>query len=372
MIRLMGETAAHVAAAAVESSVPGAVLAGGLGETTWITSAAGWADTTPRGSRPMLHDTLFDLASLTKVVATLPLVLSLVADGSVNLDDPVSAYLHGFTGGARHKVTLRNLLTHTSGLPATCELWLRCGEPVEATATLCRLPLEAEPGTLVAYSDVGFILLGSVVEEVTGESLDAAFAERISQPLALTRTRFGPLARGEEVAATERRRDGTAWKGVVHDENARFLGGVAGHAGLFSDAADMSRFAKWWISTDDGPVPAALRDTANRCGTGDLGGHRGLGWVCAGDQSYLPGRGWSAQAVSHTGFTGTSIALDPVTGMWVVLLTNAVHHGRDKRTVRKLREAVHSSLAAALGPETWNSASERRDARMADRRLGAD
>jgi CubicO group peptidase (beta-lactamase class C family) len=130
--------------------------------------------------------------------------------------------------------------------------------------------------------------------------------------------------------------------GVVHDENARLMGGVAGHAGLFATAADLARFAAWWVSEDDTAVPAGLRRAAATCQTGEAGGRRGYGWTCAGDAfDFLRGH-WPPTAVSHTGFTGTSLALDPATGRWLVLLTNAVHFGRDAIAVQALRRAVHA------------------------------
>jgi CubicO group peptidase (beta-lactamase class C family) len=139
----------------------------------------------------------------------------------------------------------------------------------------------------------------------------------------------------------------------VHDENARLMGGVAGHAGLFSTAADLARFAAWWVGDRGGPVPARLRRDAASChtaglgGTG-LGGRRGLGWVCRGDRFDILGGRWPATAVSHTGFTGTSLALDPPSGVWAVLLTNAVHAGRDATAIRALRREAHAAAAAGL------------------------
>ena len=137
----------------------------------------------------------------------------------------------------------------------------------------------------------------------------------------------------------------------MHDENARLMGGVAGHAGLFSTVADLARFAGWWVSAaDDGPVAQArgLRRAAESSQTAGLGGGRGLGWVCAGDRFDILGGHWPASAVSHTGFTGTSLALDSPSGAWVVLLTNAVHSGRDNTAIKALRRDVHGAVAAGL------------------------
>lgn len=146
-------------------------------------------------------------------------------------------------------------------------------------------------------------------------------------------------------AATERRADGTCWTGTVHDKNARLMGGTAGHAGLFSTVADLARLAGWWVSDADRPVSARLRRAAETCGTPGLGGRRGLGWVCAGDRHDILGGHWPASAVSHTGFTGTSLALDAPGGGWAVLLANAVHFGRDAAASRALRRDLYRAAA---------------------------
>ncbi len=340
-------------------AVPGAVaIAGRSGRANerWV---AGWADTTAGARRAMTADTRFDLASLTKVVATMPLVLGLVAAGRVDLDDPVGRYLPAVggdraggdrAGGDRAGgVTVERLLTHTSGLPATAELWLNCSSAAEARLAVREIAPVAEPGTAVVYSDVGYLLLGQLVEAVLDEPLAAAFSRRIAGPLGMEDTGFGPIAGPDGVAATEAGPDGRPWVGVVHDENARFLGGVAGHAGLFAPAADLARFAAWWVGDDDGPVPSGLRRRATALRTGGQGGRRGLGWVRRGDAFDIL-EGWPAGAVSHTGFTGTSLALDPQSRAWVVLLTNAVHDGRHKEPIRALRRAVHAALAPAEPP----------------------
>jgi len=183
-----------------------------------------------------------------------------------------------------------------------------------------------------------------VVAAVAGEPLDAAVRRLVTGPLGLTASGFRPNGPARRFAATERRGDGTAWTGIVHDENARLMGGVAGHAGLFASTDDLARFAAWWVSDDDAVVPAVLRRAAATCQTEGLGGRRGYGWACSGDGFDTLGGWWPPTAVSHTGFTGTSLALDPASGLWVVLLTNAVHAGRDATAVQALRRAVHGAV----------------------------
>lgn len=332
--------------AVAAGDVPGAVAIAGGPATAARRWVAGCADTTPGAARPTTIDTCFDLASLTKVVATTVLVLGLVAEERLALGDPIARRLPGAAGG-HPGVTVERLLTHTAGLPATVRLWEEHATPEEGRRGVRELAPVAEPGTAVVYSDVGFMLLGQLVEAVLGCSLPDAFRRRVAEPLALAATGFGPVA-AERAAATELRPDGTPWVGTVHDENARFLGGAAGHAGLFATAADLARFCSWWAGEADGPVPAALRRAAVRCRTEGLDGRRGLGWVCRGDRFDVL-EGWPATAVCHTGFTGTSLAVDPAGGRWVVLLTNAVHFGRRSEPIRALRRSLHAALSPDAG-----------------------
>jgi CubicO group peptidase (beta-lactamase class C family) len=258
----------------------------------------------------------------------------------------VAGYLPDAAACRDGGVTVAHLLTHTAGLPGSRRFYRWCRSDADLLRDLGQTPLGQPPGTGVAYSDPGFILLGEVVAAVAGEPLDAAVRRLVTGPLGLAATRFKPNGPAERFAATERRADGTAWTGIVHDENARLLGGVAGHAGLFAPAGDLARFAAWWVSDDDAVVPAALRRVAATCQTEGLGGRRGYGWACPGDAFDIVGAWWPATAVSHTGFTGTSLALDPASGLWVVLLTNAVHAGRDATAVQALRRAVHEAVTA--------------------------
>jgi CubicO group peptidase (beta-lactamase class C family) len=237
---------------------------------------------------------------------------------------------------------VRQLLAHTSGLPPVFPFWSRCRDRDEASRALLRVPLATPPGTRVVYSDVGFMLLGRVVSAVTGSPLDVGVGELVTGPLGLVRTGFRPdRAQGASTAAaTEPQPDGTALTGTVHDENARFFGGVAGHAGLFAPLDDLVRYLDAaWAGGDF--LPPALRREACRPQTAGLDGTRGLGWVLRGDPADTLGTRWPPGSVSHTGFTGTSLAIDPASGWRAVLLTNEVHLGRDRGVIRALREAVH-------------------------------
>ena len=328
--------------------IPGVVAAVGRGPDTLATWVAGQADSTPGRSRAMTAGTVFDLASLTKVVATTAATLALAGQRRLSLGDPVVRYLPGFAACREGPVTLWHLLTHTAGLPGTRTFYEWCSTREELLRDLAATPLSAPPGTQVTYSDLGFIALGEIVARVAGQPLDHAVRRLVTGPLGMTGTGSNLALPPDRFAATERRADGTCWTGIVHDENARLMGGVAGHAGLFSTVADLARFAGWWVSAADGPVPARLRRAAESSQTAGLGGCRGLGWVCAGDRSGILGGHWPASAVCHTGFTGTSLALDSPSGTWVILLTNAVHFGRDSTAIKALRRDVHGAVAADL------------------------
>jgi CubicO group peptidase (beta-lactamase class C family) len=334
-----------VAGAVSGGVVPSAVLAYGRGSDGPVDVAAFGEGVGP--------DSLYDLASLTKVTATLPCVLRLAEAGEIGLDDPVVRYLPDFArdAEAKNEVTIRHFLTHSSGLPAILEVWRRPGNAGERFAAVLAEPLEAPVGTVVKYSDLGFIMLGQIVADVMGKPLDEAFGELVAGPLGLAATGFRP---SNTAAATEAnwfddpdRQDPKS--GVVHDENAESLGGVAGQAGLFGTASDLARYLRaGWLAQDSPILTAATRAEALRCQTEGLDGRRGLGWTLRGDSYDFMSDHWPLTGAGHTGFTGTSIAFDPVAGIWCVLLTNAVLYGRDNRA-RQLRRSVHGAVAAAFG-----------------------
>jgi serine-type D-Ala-D-Ala carboxypeptidase len=344
--------------------IPGAVLAAGIGgPQPVLLHVAGDAQHDEEARRPMSADTIFDLASLTKVTATLPCVLWLVGSGDIGLDEPVGRFLPAFTGGGngggKDAVTVRHLLTHTSGLPDTRRYYEFLHDPAEIRAAALAEPLVASPGSSVCYSDVGFVVLGEMCAAVTGRGLDELARELVCAPLGLADTGYRPAAAlAGRIASTEH--VGAAAKtGVVHDENAEALGGVAGHAGLFGTAGDLARYAAAWACADGElaaalPVPGSLRAEALACQTEGLtcqgvAGRRGLGWGLRHDRFDNMGEGWPASGAGHTGFTGTSLSVDPQTGIWAVLLTNAVHFGRGpEHSVVGLRKQVHALTAATL------------------------
>jgi CubicO group peptidase (beta-lactamase class C family) len=345
----MNETAAKLVDSAVAAGVvPGAVLAAGLrGAEPLLLHVAGDARRDEAARRAMTSDTVFDLASLTKVVATMPCMLHLAGRGDIGLDDPARRYLPAFDGPGKDEVTVRQLLAHTSGLPAERRYHRYLTEAGAVRAAALTEPLVARPGSTFCYSDVGFIVLGELAAAVAGCGLDEIVREVVCAPLGLRTTRYLPPGDWASRTAATEIVGGTAKVGVVHDENAEALGGVAGHAGLFGTAADLGVFAAAWAG--DGSAPAGLRAEALRCQTEGLGGRRGLGWGLRHDAWDNMGNGWPASGAGHTGFTGTSVSIDPRTGLWAVLLTNAVHFGRGpEHSVVALRKQVHAAVAAAL------------------------
>lgn len=331
--------------AVAAGATPGGVLAAGWGTRVELLEAVGRAKTGERG-RPMTIDTVFDLASLTKVVATLPVVLRLIADRRLTLETPVVDVLSAFGGDSpwRSQVHLEHLLTHTAGLPAHREYWRLGLSPQALRDRLVSEPLQAPPGRRVLYSDLGFLALGWIAEAVAGRTLDALVADWVLTPLEMSRTGYGPRT-DDEVAATEVRPDGGCVIGTVHDETAAALGVPVGHAGLFAPAADLATYLGAWAADCDRWLPRELREAATRDRTAGLDGHRGLGWTARHDTYDQLGAAWPETGVFHSGFTGTSLALDPVSGRWVTLLTNDVHFGRQRGLINPLRHAVHTALA---------------------------
>jgi CubicO group peptidase (beta-lactamase class C family) len=260
-------------------------------------------------------------------------------------------------------VTVRQLLLHTSGLPGQRRYYQDLHDRAEILAAAAAEPLAEPPGTAFCYSDVGFINLGELAAAVAGRRLGELVQDVVCAPLGMTATRYLPPADwAGRIAATEIV-GGAAKVGVVHDENAEILGGVAGHAGLFGTAADLARYAAAWaggwntaglLLGGDGRGGRGgpfwgMRDEALRCQTEGLGGRRGLGWGLRGDKYDNMGDGWPPDGAGHTGFTGTSLSVDPRSGLWAVLLTNAVHFGRGpEHSVVGLRKQVHAAVAAEL------------------------
>jgi CubicO group peptidase (beta-lactamase class C family) len=263
--------------------------------------------------------TLYDLASLTKVVATSAAAMVLVDQGRLRLDDPVARYLPEFAGGPKSRVTVRHLLTHRSGLPAGRAL--PRAEPAEARRRVLGTPLEAAPGARVEYSDLGPVVLGLVVERVTGEPLDRFVRRAVHAPLGMRSTTFRP---SPTLAARAAVTGARVPRGEVHDRTAHALGGVAGHAGLFATAGDLAVFAQFMLDRGGRDGVRLVHDTTVALFTRpEANSWRALGWqTCPGGGSC--GRVLGPTAFGHTGFTGTSLWVDPERELFVIVLTNWV------------------------------------------------
>lgn len=310
-----------------------------------------YRDSTERRPDPgaMSIDTIFDLASLTKVVATTTAILQLAEAGKLALDEPVAAYLDGFAGADKRHITVRHLLTHTGGLPADRPLYKQFHDAASIIAAVGEVCVVSPPGVQVLYSDLGFIALGAIVATVTGLALDRYTAAHIFEPLGLRHTRYLPPDEWRpRIAATEYQPDrGLVW-GNVHDEKAAAMGGVAGHAGLFSTADDLAVFTAMLLGEGSYGAAQILRPQTVRemfaTQTGTLTPSRGLGWLCD-DPSFM-GALASPRTVGHTGFTGTSIVLDRDRRLSVILLTNRVHPSRNGPALGAIRSAVAEAAAA--------------------------
>jgi CubicO group peptidase (beta-lactamase class C family) len=311
-----------------------------------------------RGSTAVIPESsIYDLASLTKVVGTTAALMILYDEGRIHLEDPVSKYVPGFSGGWKDSVTLHQLLTHRSGLPAGRDLWRIAQSPTDARQMVIDTPLECRPDQCFIYSDLGADMLGFVVEAASGQSLDGFLAERVYTPLGMTDTFFRPAdSLRTRIAPTEVTPPrGHPLRGEVHDENAYTLGGVAGHAGLFSTAADLAVFAQMMLNGGVYNGTRIIADSTVHLFTARAAGTRALGWDTC-DSNGGCGFYLSERAYGHTGFTGTSIWIDPDREMFVILLTNRVHAARARQPARVISDvradlADAAALAVTDGPD---------------------
>lgn len=327
---------------------PGAsVVVGRKGAAVWE-KGFGKLSWSPVSSGVDAEKTIYDIASLSKVVGTTTAIMVLYDEKKVDLDAPVFRYLPAFSGGLKDNVTVRELLTHRSGLPAGRDLWRISHSPQEARDFVLSTQLEYAPDQAYIYSDLGADVLGMIVEVVSGERLDRFLERRVFGPLGMHDTFYRPADSVRyRVAPTELHPPrGYPLKGEVHDENAYALGGIAGHAGLFSTAADLSIFAQMMLNGGTYDGVHILSDETVALFTHRAGaGHRALGWDTA-DGDYGSGRYLTERAYGHTGYTGTSIWIDPDREMFVVLLTNRVHDSKASHP-GKLISDVRADLSDA-------------------------
>jgi len=306
------------------------------------------------GSPPVATDTIYDLASLTKVIATTTMAMILADEGRLDLDAKVQSFLPAFRGANKEKVTLRHLLTHSSGIDWWAPLYKEVKGKRAFLERIQAMDLVYEPGTQSKYSDLGAILLGEILERAAGQSLEEYTRERLFSPLGMKDTLYRPGAdRVARIAPTEQDPwRGRMVRGEVHDENAFALGGVSAHAGLFGTAPDLARFAQMLLNggvfEHRRIVSRETVETFTRRATVP-DSSRALGWDTKSAEGSSAGTLLSPSSFGHTGFTGTSLWIDPERQLFVILLTNRVHPTRENNLIREARPAVADAVVRALG-----------------------
>lgn len=356
-------------AALQAGAAPGASLAVGRWGRVVHMGGYGHIDQ-PLHSPNVTDSTLFDLASLTKVVATTTAAMILEEEGRLDLDRPVSYYLPRFNAPDKSGITVRHLLTHSAGFIPGAALWRDRRGSIQFIERMNEEPLVYVPGDSSIYSDWGFMLTGFIVESISGQRLDDFLEERVWKPLGMRDTYFNPLllvGLPDEITCTSAYRPGhslleriavteidTVFRdrhvhGIVHDENACALGGIAGHAGLFSSARDLAVFAHMMLNGGSYDGIRILKPTTIARWTAPQNEHssRALGWDTPSGASSA-GRFFSQRSFGHTGFTGTSIWMDPERGLFVILLTNRVNPTRNNSLHVPLRRAVADAAQEAV------------------------
>jgi CubicO group peptidase (beta-lactamase class C family) len=301
----------------------------------------------------MTEDTIFDVASLTKVIATTPAIMLLAERGQIDLNAPVRNYIPEFTGEGKERVKVRELLTHTSGLPPDLETrsgWQ--GQP-EAVRKACEVPLDSVPGAEFQYSDINFILLGEIVRRVSKTPLEIFVRQEIFAPLKMVDTGFlPPTNEWLRIAPTEVVH-GQPWRGVVHDPTARHMGGVAGHAGLFTTAGDLARYAKMLLNLGELDGVKVFKPETVKLMTSvqtppGMKARRGLGWDIASTFSGPRGEIFPIGSYGHTGWTGGSVWIDPGSKTFILFLCNR-NHPTESGKVQSLRRQLGTLAAEAVG-----------------------
>ncbi len=332
-----------------DSAYPGAYAVVGSSRKIYASIGIGHLDwaTSPVPD----ENTMWDMASLSKVIGTTTAAMQLWEQGRLDLDAPVQKYIPEFTGKNKELVTVRNLLTHSSGLPAWRPLYKEARTPEEAIELVFTTPLDTLPNVRMVYSDLGIITLGKIIERISGESLDGYLSLHVFGPLGMQSTMYRPPAwMRQRIAPTER----DPWRerlvyGEVHDENSYVLGGVAGHAGLFSTGHDLAIFAQMYLNGGVYDSVRIVSEAAVKKFTqvqDSALSNRALGWeVPSGTNS--AGHLLSTHAFGHTGFTGTSIWMDPGRDLFVILLTNRVDPSRESRGIYAVRPALADAVAEA-------------------------
>ncbi|MGQ0647010.1 MAG: serine hydrolase domain-containing protein [Gemmatimonadaceae bacterium] len=339
-----------MSAAIADRATPGAAVAVGRRGKLVVSRGFGRIDWAP-GAAMVSDSTLYDMASLTKVVAATTAAMLLEESGQLDIDRSVARYLPAFDVPEKRSITVRMLLTHTSGMKSWHPLWREAKGREQYLAGIVKYPLAHAPGDTADYTDWNMVVLQLVIERITGQPLDVFLQQRVFGPLGMRDTRYNPDADiRPRVAPTETEdfRGGQVW-GVVHDETAWVLGGVSGNAGLFSSARDLAVFAQMMLNGGSYNGVRLLRShtIARWTARQRADASRALGWDTPSPNSSA-GRYLSARSWGHTGFTGTSLWVDPELGLFVVLLTNRVNPTRDNQKIGPLRRLVMDAIATSV------------------------
>lgn len=322
-----------------QGAYPSAAVAVGIGPVLYRKQAYG----------SCTENTIFDMASVSKVLSATMIAFRFLEEGSLRLYDTVADFFPDAPADKKG-ITIMQLLTHTGGFAAHFYISDHTSDPADAAKVILEQPLDHAPGTAPMYSCMGYILLGKILEQVGGEALDILARKYVFEPLGMTHTGYRPEG---DIAPTEMDpATGELLQGIVHDENARFLGGISANAGVFSNLNDMIVFAKMLACggrREDGTFylsPAMLNAALVNRTPDSTGEFRGLGFNLAGSPRNFLGDLMSPRAYGHTGFAGTSIAIDPDTGLWVVLLTNRICPTRANTKLVRMRSLIHNAAAA--------------------------
>lgn len=327
--------------------IPSCVLGIGVGNKVLFKRA--WGKSILAGGNEDANiDTRYDVASLTKILSTTPTALKLIEDGLLCLSDTLSIYFDAPEDKAN--ITIQMLMNHTSGLPPTINLTEKARQVEYALPTILAEPLAYKSGEHVQYSCMGYVLLGFIIEQITSMKLNDAAAHYVFKPLGMDHTGYLPM--GDNIAATEHSKILNRCKrGETHDSNGYFLNGVAGNAGLFSNITDCLKYAS--MLANGGRIPdgstflspttitrAIYNDTPN------FGENRGLGFKLKGGSNDFMGDLFPESSFGHTGFSGTSLVVDPISGLYIVILTNRIHPTRDNEHIFRFRKQLHNMIFA--------------------------
>jgi CubicO group peptidase (beta-lactamase class C family) len=299
-------------------------------------------------------NSIFDLASVTKVVATTTISMILYDQGRLELDWKVSDIVLAFHGKGKEDITIRHLLTHTSGLPGWIRFYLDLNGKERIIQEICNTDLVNEPGTVYVYSDLGMIIMQKIIESITNKTLDQLVRDYVTIPLGMKRTFYNPdSSLRNEIVPTEV----SEWHqklvhGFVHDENTYVMGGVSGHAGMFSTVQDLFVFCQMYLNKGFYENKRILKSETIELFTSRQnmieGSTRALGWDTRSDKNSMAGDYMSMQAFGHSGFTGTTIWIDPENQVFVVLLSNRVYPTRENKKIFRVRPIVHNYVMRAI------------------------